>query len=291
MTEPPSHLTPTDGFAGHATGLRAIRSAFRAATAISPDVAARAAEALFFKTSRPKPRPEEAAFLATARRFTVAAAGQQIAGYHWGDRGPVVLCAHGWWSHAGRFTPLARALRAADFQVVALDAAAHGRSTGWRSSMPEFALSIRAVADQVGALHAVVGHSLGGSAALFAISRGLQTTRAVTIASPADLARWAEEFRVLMSLSDAVYARMVRNMEQRLGLVWADLDVTSAAGRLDIPGLVIQDRHDPDVPAAEGVALAAAWPRAELLLTENLGHRAIVRDPEVMARIVEFMRR
>lgn len=268
-----------------------MAAGFNSVGRFSPGLAARAAEAIFVKSARPRPRPDEAEFIASARHFTVEAVGQRIAGYHWGDSGRTVLCAHGWWSHAGRFTPLAQALRAAGFQVVALDAAGHGRSTGWRSSMPEFAASIRAVADHVGAPHAIVGHSLGGSASLFAIDRGLATTRAVTIASPAGLSRWTEDFRELAGLSDAVFQLMIGNMERRLGLTWADLDITAAASRLEIPGLVIQDAHDPDVLAAEGEALAGAWRGATLLRTEGLGHRAILRDPDVIAQVVEFVGR
>ncbi|MES2124688.1 MAG: alpha/beta fold hydrolase [Gemmatimonadota bacterium] len=291
MTEPPSHLAPALQRPGETVAQRILAAGFNSVGRFSPGLAARAAEAIFVKSARPRPRPEEAEFLATARPFTVTAVGQRISGYHWGDSGRLVLCAHGWWSHAGRFALLGSALRDAGFQVVALDAAGHGRSSGWRSSMPEFAASIRAVADHAGALHAIVGHSLGGSASLFAIDRGLPTTRAVTIASPASLSRWAQDFREMARLSDPVFQLMIGNMERRLGLSWADLDITAAARRIDIPGLVIQDTDDPDVSPADGEALAAAWRGASLLRTKGLGHRAILRDPEVITQVVEFVGR
>jgi pimeloyl-ACP methyl ester carboxylesterase len=48
--------------------------------------------------------------------------------------------------------------------------------------------------------------------------------------------------------------------------------------------------RDPDVPYDHGVEIARAWPGAELVTTSGLGHRAILRDPEVVRRAVDFFR-
>ena len=62
-----------------------------------------------------------------------------------------------------------------------------------------------------------------------------------------------------------------------------------AAGR-DAGLLVVHDREDREVPLAHGEALAATWPAARLRVTEGLGHRRILRDPEVIAEVVEAIR-
>ncbi len=289
MSDTLDQLPPLPPLRQQRRGLGALRAAFRTAGRIAPGATARVAEALFFKTSRPEPREEEEAFLATASRFEVRAAGQTIAGYRWGAGGPLILFAHGWWSSAGRFAALADSVLAAGGQAVAFDAAGHGRSSGWRSSMPEFAASLRAVVHHVGPVRAVVGHSLGGAAAIFALSRGLPAERAVVIAAPSDLPAWAHRFRDAAGLSPSVYSRMQRNMERRLRVTWQDLEIPVAARLLRLPGLVIHDIHDPDVPWTEGENIAAAWPGSELLTTHGLGHRAMLRDPEVIRRVLEFV--
>lgn len=266
----------------------ALRLGFRLLGRIAPGPAAHLAEALFVKTARPEPRPYEAEWLGTAERFTVRAAGETIAGYSWGE-GPVVLMAHGWWSHAGRFTPLARAVVDGGMRAVAFDAPGHGQSTGWRATMPEFAASVEAVAAHQGSVHAVVGHSLGGAANILAMDRGLRVNRAVTIAAPADIPSWVLRFRDTFGISERVYAGMQRNMERRLQVTWQDLDIPVLARRLAIPGLVVHDRHDPDVPWSDGETLAEAWPNARLHTTERLGHRSVLRDPAVVRRVVEFL--
>lgn len=268
----------------------ATRAALRTLGRIAPGTTARIAEALFVRTARPAPRPAEAEWLAAAERFTVRAAGQTIAGYAWGAEGPIVVAAHGWWSHAGRFAPLAKALLDAGLRVVAYDAPGHGRSTGWRSTMPEFAATIRAVAEARGPIHAVIGHSLGGAATIFALAHGLDAARVVLIAAPADITSWATRFRDTFELPGHIYARMQRNIEQRLRLRWDDLDLPMLASRLTQPALIVHDTQDADVPYADGKQLAAAWPGSILHSTERLGHSAILRDRAVIEMIVDFLR-
>ena len=44
-----------------------------------------------------------------------------------------------------------------------------------------------------------------------------------------------------------------------------------------------------DVPAADGEAIARAWPGAVLLTTTGLGHRGVLWDDEVVRRVVRFV--
>lgn len=290
MAKPPEHpLQPSHPLHRLDRRVATARAALRALSRFAPRTTARVAEALFVKTARPAPRADEAEWLAAASRFSVRAAGQSIAGYQWGEPGPVVVFAHGWWSHAGRFAPLAQAAVANGMRAVAFDAPGHGRSTGWRATMPEFAAALRAVGEHHGPLHAVVGHSLGGAASVFALARGLDAARAVIIAAPADLASWAVRFRDTFDISAGVYARMQRNMERRLAITLQDLDIPVLARQLRLPALVIHDVHDPDVPWTEGKAIADAWRGATLHTTERLGHRAILRDRGVIDRVMTFL--
>lgn len=283
-------LTPSHPLHRRDRRIATIRTALLALSRIAPGTTARIAEAIFVKTARPAPRRDEAEWLATATRFEVRAAGQRVAGYAWGGVGPAVVFAHGWWSHAGRFAPMAQAAVAAGMRALAFDAPGHGQSTGWRATMPEFAATLRAVADHQGPLHAVVGHSLGGAASVFALARGLPASRAVIIAAPADITSWVTRFRDTFGIQAGVYARMQHNMERRLQVTWHDLDVLAHARRLDLPALIIHDVHDPDVPWTEGQLLADAWRGSTLHTTRRLGHRAILRDADVIRRVVEFLR-
>ncbi|HQW67941.1 MAG TPA: alpha/beta hydrolase, partial [Gemmatimonadales bacterium] len=76
----------------------------------------------------------------------------------------------------------------------------------------------------------------------------------------------------------------------RLWAALQDLDIPVLARQLRLPALVVHDVHDPDVPWTEGQQLAAAWHGAVLHTTERLGHRAILRDAGVIAKVIEFLK-
>jgi hypothetical protein len=53
--------------------------------------------------------------------------------------------------------------------------------------------------------------------------------------------------------------------------------------------LVLSDRADKEADHQDGARIARAWPGAELVLSDGLGHRRILRDEETIKRIVEFV--
>lgn len=265
-----------------------LRTAFRAVGAVAPGVAARWAEAIFCRPPRYAARPAEEAFLATGTRDTVRSEDQDLAVWKWGQ-GPAVVLAHGWGSRAGRFSTLAGSLVEAGFQVVLFDAPAHGASKGEQASLPQFSRALRAVAEAAGPVYGLVGHSLGGAAVSLAMSSGLAANRVVLLAPPADVVlfshAFAEHLRIPLRAQDA----MRRNLESRLKVRWEELHIPTLARTMSVPALIVHDRNDEDVPYAHGEEIADAWPGAELLATSGLGHRSLVRDPEVIRRTIAFL--
>ncbi len=255
---------------------------------LAPDVAARWAESLFCRPPRQEARPSEETFLATGRPFTVAASSGSLCAWEWGA-GPLVVLAHGWGSRAGRWATLAPMLVDAGFRVITYDAPAHGRSPGRIASLPEFADALLAVASDRGALHGVVGHSLGGAAIAVALDRGLRAGRAILIAAPSNPEIFADRFASVLAIPPAVRRTMQANLERRLGVEWRHLHLPSIAARIDVPALIVQDADDPDVTVGDARAIQGAWRNAELMVTTGHGHRAVIRAPEIMRRAVDFM--
>jgi pimeloyl-ACP methyl ester carboxylesterase len=200
-----------------------------------------------------------------------------------------VVLAHGWGGRAGRFSALAQALVDSGFRVVLFDAPAHGASMGRLASLPQFSLALRVVADAMGPVHGLVGHSLGGAAVSLAMRNGLHARRAVLLSSPADVVLFSRAFAKHLRIPIRAHNAMRRNLESRLQFRWEELHVPTLAHRMTAPALIVHDRDDPDVPYAHGEEIAAAWPGAELLTTSGLGHRAVLRDPEVIKRTATFL--
>jgi pimeloyl-ACP methyl ester carboxylesterase len=266
-----------------------LRTAFRTVGSVAPGVAARWAENIFCRPPRHEPRPSEEAFLATGQRLTVRSENQDLAVWTWGT-GPAVVMAHGWGGRAGRFSAIAGSLMQGEFRAVLFDAPAHGASMGRQASLPQFARALRDVADAMGPVYGLIGHSLGGAAVSLALRDGLRAERAVLLAPPSDVVlfsnAFAEHLRIPLRARDA----MRQNLETRLRFRFDELHIPTLARDLTAPALIIHDRDDRDVPYTHGEEIARAWPGAEFLSTKGLGHRAILRDPEVVRHTIEFLR-
>ena len=57
-----------------------------------------------------------------------------------------------------------------------------------------------------------------------------------------------------------------------------------------MPTLVVHDRGDRQTPYGDAVTLVEGLPDADLVTTEGLGHRRILRDPAVLRTVVAFIR-
>ena len=113
--------------------------------------------------------------------------------------------------------------------------------------------------------------------------------RFVFLAPPHDPVGWLAAFAAELALTDDVVARVRRRSERRLRMRWEELDVLAHARRMTAPLLVVHDRRDATVPYAQGAAIARAWPGADLVTTDGLDHRGVLRDPAVVARVLAFV--
>jgi pimeloyl-ACP methyl ester carboxylesterase len=259
----------------------------RGAQAISPDLAGWWAERLFFTPPHRPLTADEHRALGRARAFTVTSEDLPVRAWQWG-MGPVVLLVHGWGGAGGRFSAFVDPILAAGFSAVTYDGPGHGLTGRGRSSAPQLARALAAVVDQVGRPHAIVAHSLGGTVTAIALAGGLEPRRAVLLAPVSDAVGFVDRFGRDLRLGSRTLAALRSRSERRIRFKWDQLDVIPVFSRARSPALVIHDRSDDTVSVAEGKAIAAAWPGAELVLTDGLGHRGVLRDQSVVSRAVAF---
>jgi pimeloyl-ACP methyl ester carboxylesterase len=223
---------------------------------------------------------------------TVSPAGRQtgslLRAWSWGE-GPTVLLVHGWSGHSGQMAGFVSPLVAAGYRVVAFDQPAHGLSTGPRTNSLTMRDAVLAVGREVGPLHALVGHSLGATAAVLAVTEGLDPGRLVLVAPPAEAPLFARAFSRALGLSEARAEAVIRRAEQMARVSFASIDLRRIAPRMRTPLLVIHDVEDGQVPFAHGQQIAQAWPGARLLTTRGLGHARLLRAPQVVGAAVEFV--
>ena len=163
---------------------KSLRIVFASVAPVAPGVAAVAAEKLFFRAPRFPMPGREREILESGHRLSFAVPGESgtvsLACWSWGD-GPTVFLLHGWGGRAGQLGAFVQPLLQAGYSVLAFDAPAHGQSTGETTSAPTFARALRAVVQRFGPAHAVIGHSMGGWSAAFALLQGAQIERLALI--------------------------------------------------------------------------------------------------------------
>ncbi len=268
--------------------LRLLQRALRAANRVVPDATERWAANRFFVPRRPPPAPLPEAFGLERRAWTLALGGERLAAWSWGE-GPAVLLAHGWEGHAGQLAPFVSPLVAAGYRAVAFDMPAHGRSTGRRATALDFAAAVCAVAEVTGPPAAVVAHSLGGAATVYALRQGLRTERVVLLAPGGEPLEFAWIMAHAMGFRGAQAARVVEGIRAQIGGAWEDWSVPRLVRDLPQPMLLVHDPADRQVPFEHGRRIAKAWPGARLRVAHGLGHQRLLRDPGVVDEVVSFV--
>jgi len=99
----------------------------------------------------------------------------------WGDAGPAILCVHDAGGSRGDFARLGASL-ASTHRVFAYDQRGHGDAeTAGPRALDVLGADLRAVADSIGTVAAVVGHAWGGAVALVA---GPKIARTLVLIDP-----------------------------------------------------------------------------------------------------------
>ena len=268
---------------------RVLRSGMSALSALCPALAARLANYFWYRPQRLALAPREFAVLADARCHPCVVDGKTLSVYEWGA-GPAVLLVHGWSGRAGQFSEFVAPLLRAGYRVIGFDAPAHGRSDGTATNLPAISAAITRVSETYGPIHALIAHSFGVACALHALTHGLRVQRMIGISPPATMEFLLQTFSRRLGLGPAAVAGLRRRIEVRFGEdVWSAFAPIELARRVNLPALILHDRGDREVPWADGVALAGAWPGARLALTEGLGHRRILNDADVIAQTLAFL--
>jgi pimeloyl-ACP methyl ester carboxylesterase len=255
---------------------------------VAPGGAVRAFDFLLMTPRRRGAPQRETEWLASAERATLPVAGGRLALWSWGHGRPVLLV-HGWSGRGSQLGAFVPPLVAAGHRVVAFDLPGHGDSTGLRSSLPAMAEAIEAVIEHLGIVEGVIAHSAGAPATALALAGGTRQPRVVFVAPPSDLAWFTRRLVRALGLPARLYRRTRRRIERRIGARWSELRMGVVAPEMTQPLLVIHDRGDREVPWEHGAAVAAAWPGAELVTTEGLGHQRILRDDAVIGRALSFL--
>ncbi|MBA3774403.1 MAG: alpha/beta hydrolase [Ramlibacter sp.] len=229
-------------------------------------------------------------FLGRCRCESVAVNNKSYKYYRRGE-GPTIVLVHGLHSNLGSMVPIALDLIEQNFSVVLFDAPAHGEAVGVQTNPVEVREVIRKISGQLGELHAIVCHSLGGLWAFCAWNEAFNAKTLVAIASPASQRFLVEKFVELHQVKPEIADGLAKQLERRFGeTLWVDFSPSEIVKGIDIPGLIIHGKKDDFVPPAHAEQLHSSWSRARVEMVEDAGHFDIPASAKVRQLVTTYLR-
>lgn len=256
---------------------------------IAPKMALKLALKLFFRPIPFKTPAEERKWQKKASTKTLHTDGMPFTLYRWRKKGPKVLLIHGWSGRGTQFYKLIKKLLQNGYQPHAIDAPGHGRYPAKKTDLLKFVQAIEAADKECGPFYAMIGHSLGGVAIVNAAIRGNPAQKLIVIGSPALISNTVKDFCHRIGASQKTEEAIINKLKEIYGDNIQDYSLASIASRLSIPGLIIHDTDDHDVNYSEALMTHQNWPGSRLHTTSGLGHRRVLRDKEVIKKIIRFL--
>lgn len=283
----PGHI---GGMARLSLGHRALVTATRGLDALAPDLTDRIMLRLFVRPRRKRGADYRSHLPSGAQRLNLVHGGRLLTGWSWGQTGPSVLLVHGWEDHTGSMLPFVPPLRAMGYRVFTLDYPGHGLSPRGATHLLDCSHALEAMVNTHGPFDSIVGHSFGATAISIMLARTpyLRPARLVLLSPMRDMEQHLEVFADIAKLSSLRTNRLRELVASAIGRAPSTLNAIDGLQQLDIPGLVVHDRHDTVIPHEVGASLARHWRSATLISTERLGHRRVLRCPEVLSEVLRL---
>lgn len=214
---------------------------------------------------------------------------------------PAVVVMHGWGGNAALMLPLARPLHEAGYATLFVDARCHGASDDDSfASLPRFAedtehafawLSEREGVDP--ARIALLGHSVGAGAVLFAASRTPQVAAVVSVAAFSHPAAMMRRWLAAKRIPEKPIGRYILDYVQKtIGYRFDDIAPVTTISRIRRPVLLVHGADDEVVPIDEAMQIYAMRGDTPVeLMTLTGDHESFADLEHHMGRLVGFLDR
>jgi pimeloyl-ACP methyl ester carboxylesterase len=242
-----------------------------------------------FRYKRPK---RELPILSRAQRSTylVQKLNKTVWCYHWSGKGPKIVLVHGWSSRATNFYEIIEKLTLSDYDVYAFDAVAHGESKGIITNIPELIKTLEELVQEWGPVEAILGHSGGGFASAYVVAENPQIKKLILISPFNKVTDVFKKYFEMIQLGEKARLLMIGYFTKLTGKKVQELSGELSAQAIRAKTLVIHDRNDKEVQVEDSIDIAKNLKNGQLILTEGLGHRRILRDEMVINELVNFLK-
>lgn len=258
---------------------------------IAPSWTAKKSMELFIRPRRHQPKEWELKAEKLGERIRI---NKDISAIKWvTDRSNIntklVLLAHGWESRGTQMYGFVPKLLEQGYNVIAIDMPAHGQSFGNKANPLKFAETIMLAEKKFGQFEAIIGHSMGAGAIGISVYLGLNSSKLVLISGPGSIESVLKRFCKFIGISTKSTDLFLTYIGEYVGMSPIELDEKLLQMRSSIPTLVIHDKNDLEVPFKDTNSTLTIFTNSELLITNGLGHRKILKSDIVLSKVNDFL--
>ncbi|RZJ29894.1 MAG: alpha/beta fold hydrolase [Flavobacterium sp.] len=208
--------------------------------------------------------------------------------YVWPGNEKVILLVHGWESNASRWENMLPYLQKTGCTIVAIDAPAHGLSSGTEFNLVMYAEIIDAAARKFKPQF-LIGHSVGAASCIYYQYKyqNPHIRKIVSLGAPSDLKVIFRNYVSLLSLNTRMSALMEQYFIDRFRFKIEDFSARVFGSALKTRGIIAHDVADEVVAFDEAKKIAGSWKNAVFIETEGLGHS--LHDDKLYRRVSDFL--
>jgi pimeloyl-ACP methyl ester carboxylesterase len=254
----------------------------------SKSYAANMALALFSKPRKGKITEAQSSFLETSIEEKLYYQSKEIMTYQWTGNKETVLLVHGWESNSGRWKPLVNHLKKEGYNIIALDAPAHGNSGGNVFNALLYSEFIHVVAKKFNP-NIIIGHSVGGMASVFFQNKYQfkYVEKLVLLGAPSDFKDILKRYTDMLGYNKQVIDQLNTLIEHRFGAPPESFSTATSCKTISVKGLIIHDKNDNIIPYDDAILIKNSFKNSRLITTKNLGHS--LNHKTVTSCISEFI--
>ncbi len=208
--------------------------------------------------------------------------------YIWEGNENRILLVHGWESNASRWKKLLHHLKKTGCTIIALDAPAHGLSSGTEFNVPKYADFIHFISKKYNP-KTVISHSIGGAASIYSLHKypNPAIEKLVLLGSPSEMKIIVNNYVKMLSLNKKVAAFLGKQSEVKFNLKIDDFSAHLFSENLTLKALIAHDTLDEVVLVGESRKIVKSLKNAVFIETQGLGHS--MHDDALYEKIRQFV--
>jgi predicted alpha/beta hydrolase family esterase len=208
--------------------------------------------------------------------------------YTWKGNETKILLVHGWESNSARWEKTLPHLQKSGSTIIAIDAPAHGQSSGKEFNVPRYAEFINKAVEKYKP-SIIIGHSIGGAACVYHQYLYPETSiqKMVILGAPSDLKTLIQNYINMLSLNKKMFSLLEKRYLENFKIKLEDFSGGKFAKHIQIEGIVAHDTTDTIVNYKEGEKIANGWEKGKFITTQDLGHS--MHDDTLYQEIYQFL--